>query len=306
MTRNGRITRILCPIDFSETSRHAFEQAVAIAGWYRAKLIVLHVYSPLFMPVPMLPPSADRVADSEVQRVADDTRAFVSGSATAGVEIETRIDVGSAAPQILDRAAALAADLIVMGTHGATGFEHLMLGSVTEKVLRKATCPVLTVPPRVQATSRPPFRRIACAIDFSEWSSAALAVAASLAQESGARLDLVHVLEWPWHEPPPPVFAELPPEQAAALAEFRRYLETSATTRLESIASELTVERSAVAVFVVHGKPYVQLLRLAADVGADLIVLGVHGRNPIDLAVFGSTTNQVVRRATCPVLTLRR
>jgi len=155
-------------------------------------------------------------------------------------------------------------------------------------------------------TSRSPFQRIVCAVDFSEWSSAALNLESSLAQESGGALHLVHVLEWPWEEPPPPAFAELPDEQAAALSEFRRYLVTSATNRLESLASEVAGDRSAATVHVAHGKPYVQLLRVAAVLGADLIVLGVHGRNPIDLAVFGSTTNQVVRRATCPVLTLRR
>ena len=304
MSGDVRIGRILCPIDFSETSRHAIEQATAIAGWYRAQLIVLHVYSPLFMPVPMLPAPGDRVADSELERVRGEARAFLDASPGAGVDLDLILDVGSAAAQILHQSATLPADLIVIGTHGAGGFEHLVLGSVTEKVLRKASCPVLTVPPRAQLTSRVPFKRIVCAVDFSEWSSAALALAASLAQESGASLDLVHVLEWPWAEPPPPLFSELPPQQAAALSEFRRYLVTGATNRLESMASEVT-DQSAL-VHVVHGKPYVELLRMAADLGADLIVLGVHGRNPIDLALFGSTTNQIVRRATCPVLTLRR
>jgi nucleotide-binding universal stress UspA family protein len=298
-----RIARILCPIDFSETSRHAVEQAVAIAKSYRARLSVLHAYSPIFMPVPGLPAPADRVSESEQQRVHDEAAAFLQSSCP---DADVIVDVGSPVAVILERAAAPPASLIVMGTHGAGGFEHLLLGSVTEKVLRKATCPVLTVPPRAHATSRFPFTRVLSAVDFSEWSGAALTWAASLAQESGAALELLHVLEWPWEEPPPPVFAELPAEQAAALVEFRRYLEKSATSRLESRVLDAVRDRCAVTVQVAHGKPYVQLLRVAADTGADLIVLGVHGRNPLDLAVFGSTTNQVVRRATCPVLTLRR
>jgi nucleotide-binding universal stress UspA family protein len=306
MTGTTRIDRVLCPIDFSETSRHAVEQAATIAGWYRAQLTVLHVYSPVFMPIPMLPAPADRVADAELQRVHDDLTAFLTPTRIAGVAVDQVVDVGHPAASILARAARSPADLIVLGTHGAGGVEHVLLGSVTEKVLRKATCPVLTVPPRARATSRLPFRRIVCAVDFSEWSCAALELATSLARESDAVLDLVHVLEWPWDEPPPPVFTELPPEQAAALIEFRRYLVTSATNRLESAASEAAGDRSAAKVHILHGKPYVQLLRVAAGLGADLIVLGVHGRNPIDLAMFGSTTNQIVRRATCPVLTLRR
>ncbi len=301
-----RLNRVLCPIAFSEASRHAAEHAVAIAGWYRAQLTAFHVYTPIFMPVPGLPAPPDRVPEAELTRVRNDLTDFLQSMPAASAAIDVAVDVGQAAPRILRRASTIPVDLIVMGTHGLSGFERMVLGSVTEKVLRKASCPVLTVPPRVHATARFPFRRVLCAVDFSEWSSAALELAASLAHESGASLDLVHVLEWPWDEPPPPALAELPPEQAAALAEFRRYLVTTATTRLESLVSPAIRDRCAVTVHIAHGKPYVQVLRMAAGTGADLIVLGVHGRNPIDLAVFGSTTSQVVRRATCPVLTLRR
>jgi nucleotide-binding universal stress UspA family protein len=302
------IRRILCPIDFSETSRHAVDQAIAIAGWYRARLSVLYVYSPPFMPVPGLPAPEDRVPQSERQRVRDEAAAFLQSFGVAALDdADIVVDVGQPAAVILEYAAtSAAANLIVMGTHGAGGFEHLLLGSVTEKVLRRAPCPVLTVPPRAHATSRAPFTHVLCAVDFSEWSGAALELASSMAQESGAALDLLHVLEWPWDEPPPPVFAELPAQQAAALTEFRRYLVSSATSRLESLASNAVRDRCPITVHIAHGKPYVQLLRMAVDLDANLIVLGVHGRNPLDLAVFGSTTNQVVRRATCPVLTVRR
>ncbi len=300
-----QISRVLCPIDFSEGSRHAVEQAGAIAKWYGARLCVLHVYSPIFMPVPGLPAPADRVPDSERLRVQDQAKAFVHACLDASTDSDVVVDVGQPARVILERSAQLPADLIVMGTHGASGFEHLILGSVTEKVLRKASCPVLTVPPRAHATSRFPFTRVLCAVDFSEWSSAALELASSLAQESGAALELLHVIEWPWDEPPSPAFAELPPAQAEALIEFRRYLVKGATSRLESLVTDAVRDRCSVTVQVAHGKPYLQLLHVAGDTGADLIVLGVHGRSPLDLAVFGSTTNQVVRRATCPVLTLR-
>lgn len=300
------ISQILCPVDFSDTSAHAVEQAAAIAGWYKARLTGLHVYTPIFMPVPGLPAPADRVPDSERERLRGQTTSLLHAAVAAGIAVDVTVDVGRPAAQILERAASLPADLIVMGTHGAGGFERLVLGSVTEKVLRKATCPVLTVPPRAHASSTFPFTRVLCAVDFSEWSSAALDLASSLAQESGASLALLHVIEWPWDEPPPPVFAELPPDQASALDEFRRYLVKSATSRLESLVSDTVRDRCAVTARVSHGKPSVEILRVAADDGADLIVLGVHGRKPIDLAVFGSTTNHVVRSATCPVLTLRR
>ncbi|HEY7566116.1 MAG TPA: universal stress protein, partial [Gemmatimonadaceae bacterium] len=206
----------------------------------------------------------------------------------------------------LERAATLPADLIVMGTHGTSGFQHLMLGSVTERVLRRAVCPVLTVPPRAHATSRIPFRRLLCAIDFSESSMAAMEFAVSLAEESDARLTLLHVLEWPWEEPPSPRLEDLPPEQGAALAEYRRYREKMALMRLEALAPDSMRASHRPVARLSNGKPYVQILDVANEEGSDLIVVGVHGRNPFDMMVFGSTTNQVVRRAACPVLTLRR
>ena len=180
-----------------------------------------------------------------------------------------------------------------------------MLGSVTEKVLRKASAAVLTVPPRARATSTLPFARVLCPVDFSDPSLAAFEAALSLAKASSAALTVLHVIEWPWLEPPAPAVSDLPPAQAAALAEFRRYIETSAMMRLEKLIAGAALTPPPTP-SVVHGKPYVEVLRVAGQCRADLIVMGVHGRNALDMMLFGSTTNQVVRQATCPVLTLRQ
>ena len=300
------IQRILCPVDFSAVSHHAIDHAVAIARWYKASITGLHVCNPMFMPVPGLPAAEERVTEVELKRVHAETLACFESARATGVSVDVLIDIGPAAHQILDRAATLPANLIVMGTHGTSGFEHLVLGSVTEKVLRKAPCPVLTVPPRAEAASGAPFRRLLCAVDFSDWSLTALELACSLAQESHAGLTIVHVIEWPWHEPPPPQLSDMPPEQAAALAEYRRYLEQSATARLKALTSDGVPDQCPTTLRIVHGKSYVEILRVAAEDHADLIVAGVHGRNAIDLMLFGSTTNQLVRHATCPVLTLRQ
>ena len=299
-----RLQRILCPIDFSDSSAHAMEQGIALARWYQARFTAFHVYSPIFMPVPGLPAPADRVSPAERERVRRQLEARVEAAAPEGVAVDVIVDVGQPARQILDCAARLPADLVVMGTHGAGGFEHLILGSVTEKVLRRAACPVLTVPARAHTRSALPFSRVLCAVDFSDWSLAALDLAGSIAQESVAELDVVHVIEWPWHEPPGPALDEVPREQAGALAEYRRYVEQRAAARLEALIPEPLRDRSTTC--VQHGKAYVEILRLAVNLRADLLVLGVHGRHAFDVALFGSTTNHIVRRATCPVLTVRR
>lgn len=296
------IRRILCAIDLSDASAHAAAQAVALAAWNGAAVTALHVAEPLFAPFPGLPAVDQRVTHEEQRLLRDRVAAYFRG--TAGVPVDVVVDVGQPAQLILHRAEQLLADVIVMATHGAKGLERLALGSVTEKVLRKAACAVLTVPPVAPAPSPRPFSRILCPIDFSDSSLAACDAAVTLAGASGAALTLVHVIEWPWHEPPPPAAGDLPPAEAAALAEFRRYVERSATMRLEKLCEGMALEaRPSLA--IVHGKAYVELLRLAAQAAADLIVIGIHGRNAVDLALFGSTTNHVIREAACPVLTLR-
>jgi nucleotide-binding universal stress UspA family protein len=300
------VARILCPTDFSDASAHSVDLATLIAGWYKARIAALHVVSAaVVLPEFSLSPSGS-VDDAALSALRSATAGHFTEASAAGIDVDVFLEVGSPAPLILERAATLPADLIVMGTHGTSGFQHLMLGSVTERVLRRAVCPVLTVPPRAHATSRIPFRRLLCAIDFSESSMAAMQFALSLAEESDARLTLLHVLEWPWEEPPSPRLEDLPPEQGAALAEYRRYREKMALMRLEALAPDAMRASHRPVARLSNGKPYVQILEVANEEGSDLIVVGVHGRNPFDMMVFGSTTNQVVRRAACPVLTLRR
>jgi nucleotide-binding universal stress UspA family protein len=305
LRRVMNITRILCPTDFSEASAHAVDLAALIAGWYKARIAALHVVSAAaVLPEFSLSPSGS-LDERALSALHSATAGRFTQATGAGIAVDVLVDVGSPARRILDRAAELPADVIVMGTHGTSGFQHLMLGSVTERVLRNAACPVLTVPPRAHATSDLPFSQLLCAIDFSESSMAALQFASSLARESDATLTMLHVLEWPWEEPPAPRLEELPAEQGAALAEYRRYRERMALKRLEDLASKTGLSKRPV-VRLRNGKPHVQILDVAHEESSDLLVIGVHGRNPLDMMVFGSTANQIVRAAPCPVLTLRR
>jgi nucleotide-binding universal stress UspA family protein len=187
----------------------------------------------------------------------------------------------------------------VMGTHGAGGFEHLLLGSVTEKVVRKALCPVVTVSPLSGAVRSMPYERILCPIDFSDVTPAIVEFAASLAYESDVTMTLLHVLEWPnGAEPLNTRHFNVPEYQGC-----REKDAAEAMTRL--IEKTLRGDRR-VQTWLAHGKPYREILRIAAEQKSDVIVMGVQGRNALDVTLFGSTTNHVVRRATCPVLTFRQ
>ena len=146
------IKRILCPIDFSDASAHAIDYAVAVASWCKARITALYVYSPTLVSVPGVDLSGQGEATSETDREALRTRtaAHCQVATTAGIDLEILIDSGQPTSRILECATSLPADLIVMGTHGAGGFQHLVLGSVTERVLRKASC---AVPARVGVAS---------------------------------------------------------------------------------------------------------------------------------------------------------
>ena len=280
-----KITHILCPVDFSDTSNQALAHALVIAGRYGATVTILHVR-----------PDGDEMATIERCRREDEVARLTAGA--PGVVVAVRFETGQVVTTIVECAASLGVDLIVMGSHGTSGFERLLLGSVTDDVLRKAGCPVLVVPPSADTASRRPFTHLLCPVDFSPASRTGLALACSIAQEADAALTLLHVLD-------------LPPENDLitsgpfAYPECRAQRERDAHIALKClIPPDLKTSRPPVTLVAI-GNPYREILRIAAEQSVDLIVSGVHGRNPWDLLIFGSTTNQVIRRATCPVLSVR-
>lgn len=292
------IRRILCPIDFSDTSRHALAHAVAIAKWYESPITALHVSRPEPPMVFAARPSNATATATVRQWAEEQLRTWLEPADRAGVKTELLFDEGDPARQILERAALLPADLIVMGTHGLGGVERLMLGSVAEKVLRKSTCPVVTVPPPAAMTATLPYKRLLCPVDFSEPSLSALEFASSIAKESDAGLTILHVIDWTPDN-------ELLVERFDA-PEFQRVVEEQARGRLDALVTDDVRVWSRPVTKIGYGKPYRQILEIAGSEKTDLIVMGVRGRNPLDVMLFGSTTNHVVRRATCPVLTLKK
>lgn len=295
------LRRILCPIDFSCFSETALRYAGAVARWYGAELVALHVFAAqtgfeafptLVAPAPLESPDRERLMEALIEFVEPLDRSFVKVRAT--------IAEGDVVAKILESAARLDSDLIVLGTHGRSGFERLVLGSVTEKILRKSPVPVLTVPPALAGPESGAigFEAILCPVDFSPVSRMALRHAASLAVESRSRLVVLHALE---------TLAETADQaglRRESAPETRRDVER-ARQMLHVVAAHeasllLTPEE-----VVASGKAYRAILAAAKERGTGLIVMGVHGRSAIDLALFGSTTSHVVREAACPVLTIR-
>jgi nucleotide-binding universal stress UspA family protein len=283
-----KIERILCPVDFSDFSAAAMREAMALARWYGASLLAMHVrpvLSGVWGHLPDLDPAA--LEPVPPRNVLEEVDRALRPARKAGVTTRAHVtQAGDVARALVEFAGAEAVDLIVMGTHGRGGLTRLALGSTAESVVRKSPCPVLTLhrDHRPDLPPGPPFRRILCPLDFSPPSRRALDHALALAQEAGGELTVLHV--------------------SPTVADERGFLNSEAWGRLASAVPSEAADWCELRHLLSSGNVGDEILRVAAQAQVDLIVMGVHGRNALDVLLFGSTTQEIVRRARCPVMTL--
>jgi universal stress protein A len=283
----NQISRILCAVDFSDPAQAAFKQALALSRARNAELTVVHAVR---KDHPFRWHAEKRMAmDAALWQAAKDV----------GVRFKISVQHGDPAAVILLHARARRPHLIVIGTHRRTGLMRLRTGSIAETITLRASCPVLIVPASLHdcAPGAPPaFRRILCAVDFSPASTAALNLAVSLANENNGRVTLVHV-----EKGISPVdlsrykYRVRVPEPQARMAE-------NAWRRLQDATPTQLRGSGRVHARVVTGDPATEIVRTAADVDADLIVMGVTSRGLIGRRVFGATATGVMRAAGRPVL----
>ena len=288
------IRRILCPTDFSEFSDVAFRYAISLAQHYRARLLVQHVIELWRHPEIDFAPAHyyEEFRGRLLRNSEEELQKFAKIQADDETQLERVVRQGIAADSIL----ALAehkVNLIVMGTHGRRGFDRVMVGSVTERVLRKASCPVLAVhnPSADFLSSHKQLdpvhlNRILFCTDFSENSQRALSYAISLTAEYNAELTLLHVLE------------EIPDGCG---------IDEATATAIEQLDNLIPTERPdtrGINIVVRTGHPYQQIIQFASEARIDIVVMAVRGRGALNLAVFGSTTYRVIQLGSCPVLSV--
>jgi nucleotide-binding universal stress UspA family protein len=288
----AHFTHVLCPVDGSEFATRALRFAAALARQHRAQLTVLTARPPLpalgiwTAPNLMLPPELP----GEREQTFKAFQQFVRRT-TELQDVRVLLQNGPAVGEILREARDWPADLIVLGTHGSSGFERLVLGSVTEKVLRRSTVPVLTIPKSAADVPDLAFKTVLCAFDRSEASARALDHAVAFARAAGAQLIVAHVVEHFIDEDP----------------QFARHFDTgdcfrNAEPELRAwYAAQVPPEAYATVQVEVElrcGKPDRELLAIAHERDADLIAVGTASA----AAVFGSTAHTIVRSADVPVL----
>jgi nucleotide-binding universal stress UspA family protein len=284
------LRNILFATDFSPTADSAFHFAVNLARQYGARLFALHVRS---TDVYAFAPPENWRDISETGDLIAHERIKLLLEVHPDIRSEIRVGVGNVWSEMERVIEKDHIDLIVLGTHGRTGVGKLLLGSVAEEIIRRSPCPVLTIGP---LAARPgndgKLAEILFATDFSPASQAAAPYALSLAQENEAGLTVLHVLEKTKLAP-----ANDPAQLAAAT---ERVLENLIPDDAKAWCQPHCV--------VAFGKPAEQIVEVANDHCADLIVLGV--RRPT--GVPGSSTHlpfatahKLLAQARCPVLTVR-
>jgi len=291
------IKRMLCAIDRSPSSLQAFGYALALARWQSARLNLLEVIEEIPPPGISRAATSDSVPNETRTTLQRDLRRVLTARRASDVKVQISLRNGSVVQEILAQAKTSRADLIVIGSHGRGGIQRLVLGSVAEKVLRLATCPVLTVRRGVRLVrrSRSPFETILCPTDFSAAANKAVAYAKRLAQEADAKLILMTAVEWPFGEA----------VMSGAVAELQKSIESDASESLTRLLPRPASNGPRAQAIVVVGKASAAILKVARGRSVDLIVMGVSGRGALDVALLGSTTHHVIREGVWPVLTVR-
>ncbi len=286
---------ILVPTDFSGAARKALRLASLLAP-SECSVHLMHVITPVetdpYSPLNLRPELRERQRLPE--EVTQELLEQLSREVSAATVLAWR-RASDVVHAILDYADTIAAELIVMGTHGRRGLKRFLLGSVAEAVVRRAAIPVLTV--RESIVVPEAIRHILVPTDFSEASRCALREAARWAAYFHARLTLLHVLT--------PALIPIPVAEATAVydlkSEWHQQLEATLGLWLERerpSGVEATVR-------IAEGPVDLTILKQLLQDPAELIVMATHGRSGVTRWLLGSVAERVLRQAPCPVLTLR-
>lgn len=280
-----KISRMLCAVDSSAPAQVAFRHALALSRAGGAELAV----------VVAVPPSEpfNRRARERIAKIAALRRAATA----AAVRMRVSVQHGDPAGVILLHAHSRNCDLIVLGTHRRTGLARLRSGSVAEQVARRASCPVLVVPAERHAgkgTLPGAFHQVVCPVDLSAPSNAALEQALRVVASGRSRWTMMYALSAP---DPMGRYA-----YHITTPEYGKLLRREAWQRLQESVPPTLKASTHVRARVVAGRPAEEILKLARELDADLIAMGVTSRGVIGRRVFASTAVRVMRSATCPVL----
>jgi len=294
------INRLLFATDFSDCAMKAEAYAVFFSEAYHAPVDIFHVlelYPGLDPEYPVNQVYVEQLRRDTDTQLAEAVRRFQDKRVT----VNGRSILGVPSAQICAAAEESHADLIVLGTRGKGGLEHLLLGSTAERVVNKASCPVLTVGTALpvgtasSASGSAGVTHILAAVDFSDCSLDALEYAVQVAKQLKATVTILHVLE------PVSYGLDLTLIHTAERERTRARIQKELDAFVQAIALEgLTVDHA-----IRGGTPADSLIQFLGENRCDLVVMGTHGRRGLAHLVNGSVAEAVLRRAPCPVLAVK-
>jgi nucleotide-binding universal stress UspA family protein len=290
--RKLRLETILVPIDFSPASLFSIQWAKFIAQRAKAQMHFVNVHNFAYpIASALTPPVIGSEAEIKDQLHGDLQKVALSqGMRQAAFHIRA----GRPVDQICEVASEIQADLIVLSTHGRTGWERAFLGSTAEKVIRHSPCPVLVARQRrTRRHAELQLKRIVVPVDFSDCSARGLDYAIGLAQLFGARLALLNVIQ---------LHHDLPPVVIYSNSKINRWAREVAEAHMADLARATDFGGVKFETEIKMGSPAQKVCRYASKAGADLIVTSTHGRTGLQHVLIGSVAEQMVRYAKSPVL----
>lgn len=292
--------KILCATDFSDFSNHTVNYGVALAKEFGSKLIICHVIDLSSVAIYgefQLDPIGQQ------NRIIDDAKDQLEKlTGDQPVDWEPMITVGKPADEILRAVEEEKIDLVISATRGRSGLKRLILGSVTERLMLTLPCPLLVLrSPGHEFISSADhaikLKKILVGCDFSPDSDQAFNHALSLAQEFEAELHLANVIETPAQ-------STLLKSESSAVEVIQEDFRDLIRQKLKDMVPEEARNWCTPQTGILEGQPYEELARYAESNDIDMIVMGIRGHSLMKTLFLGSTTDRVVRRAPCPVLSV--
>jgi len=319
--------KIMCAVDFSDFSHLILSYGRALAAEFHAKLYVCHVLHDMVMLSSH--GQAYIVSEKVSKERLDNTKLLLENLIREQrLEAQTLVLQGHAADELTQIVQEKNIDLVIAATHGGSGIKRFLIGSVTDRLVKTLTCPLLVLHAKEDHPSFPnvfrvPMERILVGCDFSPESDLAVEYGLSLAQEFQAELHLVHVIK-------PEKHIELAAADYMKIQEgdYLGWTQSEALTlqqkttddewerrsrllsRIERQLSHMVPEESrdwcTPVINLLEGKAYAELIHYAKTKKVDMMVLGIHGHSLLEQFLVGSTTDRIISRAGCPVLAVRK
>ena len=289
---------VLVATDFSEYSKVALDICLGVSKCMKTKLYVLHTIEKFPHDYKHLLSSArhTNMKQKLEEEAMEKIKAMIPGELLEKEDIVPVVRFGKPFIEIIQIAKEKKVDLLAVGTHGRAGVDRVILGSVAERIVRKAGCSVMVI----RGKKYVGFKRIIVPIDFSDCSRRALEYAAATARAHSSKLTILHVFEESFVKPY--VNAANSEEEAN---EIIKEIERVNDSKYDEFLKTIDLEGVDYEKLLIKGIPETEIVEIAMEQQANLIVMGTHGRSGIKHLLIGSTAEEVVRTVHCDIIIVK-